>query len=131
MTAAQRNILVCCDTGCKSRGAYDVAAALEQAIAVHPAVDAEVVCSVKQTGCHGLCEQGPVVRIMPDDIAYYRVKPADAESIIEALYQLDGNGEAGVVEKLLYRMPDKTHVRHQADSPFMPRSARSRCATWA
>jgi NADH:ubiquinone oxidoreductase subunit F (NADH-binding)/NAD-dependent dihydropyrimidine dehydrogenase PreA subunit/(2Fe-2S) ferredoxin len=117
MTTEEKNILVCCDTGCKTRGSYDVAAALEKALEGHPGKDAHVICTVKETGCHGLCERGPVIRIMPDDIAYYRVAPKDAEAIVDALFSGE-SGQTGTVDRLLYRMPDKTTVVHQKDAPF-------------
>lgn len=105
-----RTILVCCDTGCRAKGAYGVVEALQSAIDAAGA-DANVEASIKTTGCHGLCEQGPLVRIMPDDIAYYHVAPADAEDIVASL---DGQP----VERLLYGKDDGSHVVHQAESPF-------------
>lgn len=37
---------------------------------------------VSNTGCFGLCEQGPVVVIYPDNIWYGNVTPDDVETIM-------------------------------------------------
>ncbi len=107
----KQTILVCCDTGCLANGARDVADALESAVFA-AGIDCAVERSVKKTGCHGFCEAGPLVRIQPDDIAYYRVKKTDASDIVQGL--IDGKS----VERLLYK--DKSGVRHptRAAHPF-------------
>ena len=109
MTKTER-ILVCCGTGCIANGAYEVARALEEQIAAQGA-NAQVELKVCRTGCSGECEQGPLVRLMPRDTMYYKVKPADAPAVIASL-------EGDPVVRLLYR--DKQGVRHehQADNPF-------------
>ena len=77
-----KTVKVCCGTGCLANGSMAVAEALEQAIAKTGA-EAQVQCAVKRTGCFGLCESGPLVTILPDNIAYYRVRPLDAEEIVQ------------------------------------------------
>ena len=42
-----------------------------------------MIAEVKTTGCNGFCENGPIVKIMPDNLVYYKAKPKDAEEIIE------------------------------------------------
>ena len=103
-------ILVCCGTGCIANGAYDVARALEEEITAQNA-NALVELKVCRTGCSGECEQGPLVRLMPRDTMYYKVKPADASDIIVSL-------EGEPVEKLLYRDEQGKRHEHQADNPF-------------
>lgn len=83
MTRTER-ILVCCGTGCIANGAYEVARALEEQIAAQGA-NAQVELKVCRTGCSGECEQGPLVRLMPRDTMYYKVKPADAPAVIASL----------------------------------------------
>lgn len=75
---------------------------------------------LKQTGCHGLCEQGPVIRIMSDDVAYYRVKPCDAAEIIDTLVRAEAAPDAPLplVERLLFKLADGTRVTHQDECPF-------------
>ena len=109
MTRTER-ILVCCGTGCIANGAYEVARALEEQIAAQGA-NAQVELKVCRTGCSGECEQGPLVRLMPRDTMYYKVKPADAPAVIASL-------EGDPVTKLLYRDEQGVRHEHQADNPF-------------
>ncbi len=37
---------------------------------------------VVRTGCFGLCNLGPIVKIMPGDIIYTKVTPDDAKEIV-------------------------------------------------
>ena len=104
-----RTILVCCGTGCIATGSYSVADALRSELA-NAGVDATVEVGVKQTGCNGFCENGPIVSVVPDDICYYKVKPADVPAIVQSL-----GGEP--VARLLYRFDGKTVLR-QKDNPF-------------
>lgn len=49
------------------------------------------------TGCFGFCEQGPIVKVQPDNVFYVRVTPEKAQSIIRE-HVLKGR----IVESLLY-----------------------------
>ena len=62
----QKTVTICCGTGCTAFGAPVVQAAFEDAIAQGGAEDR---VSVKATGCHGLCEKGPVVVIQPEKVS--------------------------------------------------------------
>ncbi len=92
----KQTILVCCDTGCLANGASNVADALELEIR-KAGIACTVERTVKRTGCHGFCEVGPLVRIEPDDIAYYQVKESDAKDIVAGLIS------NAPVERLLYK----------------------------
>lgn len=107
-----KTIRVCCGTGCLANGSLRVAEAFEQQIAALGA-DLQVECSVKKTGCNGFCENGPLVTILPDDIAYYHVSPADVADILEKTLK---NGET--VDRLLYKNDQGERVRSQMDNPF-------------
>ena len=74
------HVLVCGGTGCHAGGSAQVIAALESEI--RKAGLEQEVCVV-QTGCHGLCELGPVMIVYPDDILYVMVKPEDAGEIVQ------------------------------------------------
>ena len=102
-------ILVCCGTGCIANGALEVADAIEQQIA-QQGIDAKLQLKVCRAGCSGECEAGPVVRFMPRDLMYYRVRPKDAEAIVASI-------EGEPVEKLMYKADGKP-VEHMADNPF-------------
>lgn len=45
---------------------------------------------VSNTGCFGLCEQGPVVVVYPDNVWYGSVTPDDVEAIMEE--HIEGGG---------------------------------------
>jgi len=53
---------------------------LRSALAQHGLSD-EV--QVVMSGCFGFCEKGPIVKVLPDNIFYVSVKPADATTIVE------------------------------------------------
>ena len=105
----KRTILVCCGTGCIATGSYGVADALRRELTDSKA-DAVVETAIKETGCNGFCENGPIVTVMPDDICYYKVKPEDAPAIVKSL----GNDPVG---RLLYKFDGKT-VRSRNENPF-------------
>lgn len=44
---------------------------------------------VSNTGCFGLCEQGPIVVIYPDNVWYGAVTPDDVAEIVES--HIEGN----------------------------------------
>ena len=132
-----KKILVCCDTGCIANGSLAVVKALEECILASGA-DAAVEMEVKRTGCHGFCENGPVVKIMPDDISYFKVRAKDAAEIVGSLGSPDGAGSLdgaddadglagadgiggigkGPVERLLFRDDSGKRVTGRADNPF-------------
>lgn len=70
--------------------------------------DAKVVT----TGCFGFCEQGPIVKILPDNTFYTRVAPNDVEEVINE-HIIKGRK----VTRLLYT--DPTTQDHIADSKHM------------
>lgn len=39
---------------------------------------------VTNTGCFGLCEQGPIVVVYPDAVWYKNVSPSDVEEIMDS-----------------------------------------------
>jgi NADH:ubiquinone oxidoreductase subunit F (NADH-binding)/(2Fe-2S) ferredoxin/NAD-dependent dihydropyrimidine dehydrogenase PreA subunit len=95
----KRTVLVCCGTGCLANGSLEVYREFEKMV---KEVDypAKVKATAKATGCNGLCEMGPIVKILPDDIFYCRVKVSDVEEIVRET--LAGGR---VVERLLYTNP--------------------------
>ena len=54
------------------------------------------------TGCFGFCEKGPIVKIIPDNTFYTKVKPEDAQEIFTQ-HIIEGKR----VERLLYVDPKK------------------------
>ena len=76
-----RMVYVCCGTGCLANNSMDVYKELKRLIEKHEA-NAEVKTYINATGCNGLCEKGPLVKIQPDNICYSKVKAKDAEEIV-------------------------------------------------
>ncbi len=122
----KRRIIVCAGTACVAGGAFDIYDALvEQAKAA--GLELEMVledCAgehanggvdyVSGSGCHGFCQVGPLIHIMPDDILYTGVKVRDVPKIIEKTLS---NGE--IIEKLLFKDPEtKKRLKGREDIPF-------------
>jgi NADH-quinone oxidoreductase subunit F len=106
-----QEILVCCGTGCMAHGSLSVTEAIAKALEAE-GLTATVRPLVKKTGCNGFCENGPIVRIMPQDTSYYRVAKEDAADIVAAL------SGGTVVERLLYADETGKKVRSQRENPF-------------
>jgi len=110
-------VRVCVGTGCRARGSLDVLEAFKEEIGNQ---SLEFSVDVKQTGCHGFCERGPVVVIGPKEIFYQRVKPADVPEIVSNTLI---NGAA--VDRLLYVDPaTRQKVLKEYEVPFYRRQTR-------
>lgn len=72
-------ILVCGGTGCESSRSDQIYRSLIEE-AKSQGVEDQV--QVIKTGCFGFCEQGPIVKVLPEDSFYVQVKPEDAAEII-------------------------------------------------
>ena len=109
----QLKIMVCHGTGCRAGGADAVTRALTTALAKAD-VGGKVIPEIKSSGCQGFCSKGVLVTILPEGISYQKVKPEDAEEIIQKTV-VDGE----LVERLLYVDPDsgKT-IAKEEDIPF-------------
>ncbi|MDR1414987.1 MAG: NAD(P)H-dependent oxidoreductase subunit E, partial [Odoribacteraceae bacterium] len=93
------HVLVCGGTGCRASSSQGIIAKLEESLAENGlSGDVQVIA----TGCFGFCEQGPIVKIMPDNTFYTRVTPADAPEIIKE-HVIKGRK----VERLLYKDPKR------------------------
>jgi NADH:ubiquinone oxidoreductase subunit F (NADH-binding)/(2Fe-2S) ferredoxin/Pyruvate/2-oxoacid:ferredoxin oxidoreductase delta subunit len=108
-------IAVCTGTGCIALGAAKVVAALKDEIksqGLETEVDVKV--DIRETGCPGFCERGPVLVIYPEEICYLQVQPGDAGEIISETV-LAGK----VIDRLLYVDPvtAEKSVR-ESDVPF-------------
>lgn len=93
-------VLVCAGTGCIANGSLKTAEALDRALR-DAGVDHPVELVLKKTGCHGLCEKGPLVVFHPAGTIYTRVKPADAAEIVEKTIL-----KKETLQRLLYRGPE-------------------------
>lgn len=92
-------ILTCGGTGCKASQSHLIADNFKKLIAEN---NLEGKVEVITTGCFGFCEKGPIVKIIPDNTFYTKVKPEDAEEIFTT-HIIGGKR----VERLLYVDPKK------------------------
>ncbi len=90
-------VMICFGTGCQANGARAVAEAFTEALD-RQGLKVDVDLGIKTTGCHGYCENGPLVAIMPADILYLKVTPKDVAEIVEKSIK---KGE--VVDRLIYK----------------------------
>ncbi|ADL52298.1 NADH dehydrogenase (quinone) [Clostridium cellulovorans 743B] len=88
-------ILVCGGTGCISCGCKQILDKLKEELLINFLDDK---FRLIETGCHGLCEKGPIVIIYPEKTFYCNVQVEDIKELVER--QLI-NGEK--VERLLYK----------------------------
>ena len=110
-------ISVCKGTGCSAFGSGTLIETFEKEIEKRGLSDQ---IGVKKTGCHGFCEKGPIVVILPDDIFYHQVSVEDVPDIIERTIQ---NGE--FIDKLLYKDPKtKQKYIYTHDVPFYAKQKR-------
>jgi (2Fe-2S) ferredoxin len=104
-------ISVCGGTGCRASGAEAVVDAFLDEIERR---ELQIQVELKETGCHGFCERGPVVVIRPKNIFYQRVKPEDIPEIISETV-LGGK----IIERLLYVDPvTNEKIVYEPDVPF-------------
>ncbi|UMZ73587.1 NADH-ubiquinone oxidoreductase-F iron-sulfur binding region domain-containing protein [Natranaerofaba carboxydovora] len=105
-------ISICCGTGCNASGAGTLFSNLKKKL--NNIKDIETEITVKNTGCHGFCEQGPVMVIKPDNIFYRQVRPEDADTIIEKSIKRNE-----IIEELLYEDPTTgKKIVKEEDIPF-------------
>ncbi|MBR4804722.1 MAG: NAD(P)H-dependent oxidoreductase subunit E, partial [Bacteroidales bacterium] len=109
MAKYKMHVLVCGGTGCKSSNSLQILENFKSLLSKNNLQD-EV--QVIKTGCFGFCEQGPIVKIMPDNTFYTRVKPEDVERIINE-HIIKGRK----VPDLLYTNPE--NKEHVSDSKHM------------
>jgi NADH-quinone oxidoreductase subunit F len=106
-------VSICGGTGCRVYGSEKVCEAFRQEIA-RQGVQATLTIDIKTTGCHGFCEQGPLVVIRPQEIMYTRVTPKDVPEIV-ACTLIGGQ----VVDRLLYTNPRSGEkIEKESDVPF-------------
>ncbi|MDR3169991.1 MAG: NADH-quinone oxidoreductase subunit NuoF [Treponema sp.] len=126
LDAEKRKILVCAGNGCIASGSLAVYDKLAEIIK-----SKNVPCSlelkeepghpvgVKKGGCPGFCNQSVLVLVEPEGWLYTKVKPEDAEDIVE---QTIKNGKP--VERLAYKGPDGKPVLKKAEIPFYKKQTR-------
>ena len=116
-------VLVCSGTGCMASGAqkiYDEMVRLCEGIdGVHIEMQKDIPhVGVIKTGCQGLCELGPLMRVEPYGYQYVHVQEEDCLEIVERTVRL---GQP--VDRLFYRHGDEVCPKPE-DIPFLNRQTR-------
>ena len=116
-------VLVCSGTGCMASGAQKIYDEMVKLCADFEGVQVEMQkdlphLGVVKTGCQGLCELGPLVRIEPYHYQYVHVQVEDCKEIVDRTV-LAGQP----VERLFYRDRDQL-CPHPDDIPFLNQQTR-------
>ncbi len=78
--ALKKKVCVCCGAGCISSGSEPVLKALQETVK-NKGLEKEI--DVVPTGCMGPCNQGPLVKILPDQTIYQKVVDVEVFPIVE------------------------------------------------
>ncbi len=77
--AIKTYLLVCTGANCGTQGGAELYEALKRELGEQGVSE---TAQVVRTGCFGLCAQGPIVKVLPDEMFYAKVRPADAPEIV-------------------------------------------------
>ncbi|MBU0697867.1 MAG: 4Fe-4S binding protein, partial [Proteobacteria bacterium] len=107
----QTTLVLCGGTGCQASRCQILIDTVKNEL-VKQGLEKRV--QVRTTGCHGFCEQGPIVIVDPGNTFYCHVLPDDAHDIITKTVC-----EGEIIERLLYKDPvsGKT-ILTEAEIPF-------------
>jgi NADH-quinone oxidoreductase subunit F len=106
MLQYKARIVICAGTGCVAGGSLNVynrfmdyikAKNLSVGVTLHKE---KGDIGISRSGCQGFCQMGPLVTLYPQGVLYTKVKPGDAEEIVEETL-LGGK----LIERLLYHNP--------------------------
>src|SRR3990172_1122852 len=73
----EKRMRVCCGTACMATGAEGVIKNIETH-AKHTGQEVEII----RTGCQGLCQKGPVMKVEPFGYFFQKVQARDSEDIV-------------------------------------------------
>src|SRR4030042_955214 len=111
-------IAICNGTACRPYGCIHLTEAIKQEL-VKQGLENKV--ELRITGCHGLCEKGPIVVIQPGDIFYQQVKLEDVPEILSET-AIKGT----IIDRLLHTDPiTGNKVVHRDEIPFYRKQERN------
>ncbi len=114
--AYESYVLVCGGTACCSSGGTSVVEAFKKEL---EAAGLKDKVQVVVTGCLGFCEQGPIVKILPQGTFYVQVKVEDVKEIV-AEHLVKGR----VVQRLCYDPEQAKKLVAEANIPFYQKQYR-------
>ena len=104
-------VTICGGTGCRAWGGEEARLAFIEEIRKQ---GLEGKVDVMRTGCHGFCERGPVVVILPKEIFYQQLTLGDVSEIVSETL-----AKGRLVQRLLYTDPATGKViTYDHDVPF-------------
>ena len=110
-------IAICAGTGCLALGAGKIIDVFKKELNLKGL--AEKV-SLRETGCPGFCEKGPLVVIYPEGICYVRVAAEDVPEIISKTIM-----SKEIIERLVYTDPASGEkVIRESEIPFYKKQMR-------
>lgn len=114
---SQHTLLVCQGTGCLSCKSDLILQRLEEEI---QRLGLKRQVTVKMTGCHGFCQEGPIIDVQPEGIFYRQVTVGDCPDIAMSLLP---SGQP--VKRLFYTDPVSSEaIPYSKDIPFYQRQQR-------
>ena len=112
-------IRVCAGPGCLARGSLEIAKELEKEIKKQ-GLDTKIALTVKKTGCHGLCECGPIITFEPSGLFYAKVAKKHILDIVSRTV-----AKTEVIPELFYKFPGNgKKVEKYSDIPFYSHQTR-------
>ncbi|MCA9402204.1 MAG: NAD(P)H-dependent oxidoreductase subunit E [Candidatus Omnitrophica bacterium] len=115
--AFKKKVCVCCGAGCLSSGSEAVLESMKQTIKDK---GLESTVQVIPSGCMGPCNQGPLVKILPEETIYEKLDGHAVEGLVDGHLVKDTPQE----DKLLFsEYRDKPFVDSRED-PFFKRQKR-------
>lgn len=114
--AYQSYVLICGGTACCSGGADKLVEEFGKCLDLAGLKDK---VQVVKTGCLGFCEQGPIVKILPQGTFYVQVKQDDVKEIV-AEHLVKGR----VVQRLCYDPEQAKKLVAEANIPFYQKQYR-------
>lgn len=110
-------VKVCCGTGCLANGSGVLYEKLLEKSKLKGDFSVDIL--VKSTGCNGLCEKGPLIKVEPDGITYCKVKISDIDEIYEKTIL---KGET--IERLLFTDSSGKKTKSHKDTEFYKRQVK-------
>ena len=126
LAAETRRVLICTGTGCLASGGLKIYEALQRKLkAMGIPCEVQLGCDhegesvgVRKTGCHGLCEFGPMLRIEPEGWVYVRVSESDVDEIAEETIK-----GGRFIDRLGYKQHGTVYKAHD-EIPFYQKQTR-------
>ena len=114
--AIESHVLICGGSACSSSGSNNITDEFKKEL---EAAGLAGKVEVLQTGCLGFCEQGPIVKIMPQGTFYVHVKIEDVKEIVSE-HLVKGR----VVGRLCYDPAQAKDPHAEANIPFYKKQFR-------